>query len=303
MDTCFTTRGNFLLQGLKTWTSKLNIFFLFEAANLLFFQSYVKSTLSDLFSNQKTFVFFSSFISLTKNTTVHGSDCEIHLGHNLFVSYNSEHLHKSAIINHVSCCCDKAWLKYRAVKIITDSSLLSINTTSMSCPLWQRSAGHSIISSALFFTFFWCRFKHTTLISPPKAAQNDFIPYRYSKLPVLFMLIVYIYVVFYNFSKAVRWRWILAPGGLGVQCNQVLGHSLGLAARCWSTSTVRLLCPHSTHIGLSWWQILPHRTGTGLVSTVKKKKANFILINSHHPLFTQFNLLLCKWQQKTRLAH
>lgn len=73
-----------------------------------------------------------------------------------------------------------------------------------------------------------------------------------------------------TFSKHLGWRWIPAPGGLGVRCSLVLGCSLGLAARCWSTSSVRLLCPHSTRMGESWWNIPPHRTGTGLVSTGRK---------------------------------
>lgn len=101
-------------------------------------------------------------------------------------------------------------------------------------------------------------------------------------------------------------RWIRARREPRVNCSLVWGCSLGLAAHCRSTSSAGLSFPHSTHMGESWWSILPHRTWTELVSTVRKKilsvllfaerrrKANYILRDCHQYLFSQLNLfILC----------
>lgn len=72
------------------------------------------------------------------------------------------------------------------------------------------------------------------------------------------------------FSKRLHWRRILPPAVLGVRCSLALGCSLGLAAGCWSMSNVHLPCLRSTHMGESWWHILPHRIGTKPVSTERK---------------------------------
>lgn len=143
---------------------------------------------------------------------------------------------------------------------------------------WKTNCVHEHIHQHKAIKITWClhyciaktvtelhiRFMKYWIVHVDLQIERIFLPLGFSIIHC-----IYVFVVI-SLGKNLHQRWILARRGARVHCSLELGCIFGLfqTALSWSTAIANLHSLHSKDMQESWWNILPCRTGTVLVSTV-----------------------------------